>query len=51
MFLFEIAALGPKFAWTRLTVDIAGIIIIAWVLGRMISPKEKEMFYQNAEYI
>jgi hypothetical protein len=30
-FLFEIAALGPKFAWTRLAVDIPGIIIIAWV--------------------
>ena len=49
MFLFEKAALGPKFAWTRLAVDIPGIIIIAWVLGRMISPKEKEMLYQNAE--
>lgn len=49
MFLFETAALGPKFAWTRLAVDIPGIIIIAWTLNRMISVKEKEAIYQKAE--
>jgi uncharacterized membrane protein YraQ (UPF0718 family) len=49
MFLFEMAALGPRFAWTRLAVDIPGIIIIAWILNRMISSKEKEKIYQNAD--
>jgi uncharacterized membrane protein YraQ (UPF0718 family) len=48
MFLFEIAALGPKFAWTRLAVDIPGIIIIAWVLNRTISGKEKLEIFNNA---
>jgi uncharacterized membrane protein YraQ (UPF0718 family) len=48
MFLFEMAALGPKFAWTRLAVDIPGIIIIAWVLNRIVSSKEKEAIFQNA---
>ncbi|HBF36958.1 MAG TPA: permease [Firmicutes bacterium] len=49
MFLFEMAALGPRFAWTRLAVDIPGIIIIAWILNRMVSSKEKEKIYQNAD--
>ncbi|HBE77062.1 MAG TPA: permease, partial [Firmicutes bacterium] len=48
MFLFEMAALGPKFAWTRLAVDIPGIIIIAWVLNRIVSSKEKAAIIQNA---
>jgi hypothetical protein len=43
--------LGPKFAWTRLAVDLPGIIIIAWVLNRMVSVKEKEEIYQKAENI
>ncbi len=49
MLLFEMAALGPKFAWTRLAVDIPGIIIIAWILNRMISNKEKAAIYRNAD--
>jgi uncharacterized membrane protein YraQ (UPF0718 family) len=49
MFLFETAALGPKFAWTRLAVDIPGIIIIAWVLNKRISAKEKEELCKKAE--
>lgn len=49
MLLFEMAALGSKFAWTRLAVDIPGIIIIAWILNRMISNKEKAAIYRNAD--
>jgi uncharacterized membrane protein YraQ (UPF0718 family) len=33
MFLFEISALGARFAVTRLVVDIPGIIIIAYIFS------------------
>ena len=49
MFLFEMAALGTKFAVTRLLVDIPGIIIIALVLSKLISKKEVEDIYNNVE--
>jgi uncharacterized membrane protein YraQ (UPF0718 family) len=51
MFLFEMAALGPKFAFTRLLVDIPGIIIIAYILSKLISKKEIQTIYKNAEDI
>jgi len=49
MLLFEIASLGPQFALTRLLIDIPGIIIIAFILSRTVSNKEKEDIYMNAE--
>lgn len=49
MLLFEIAALGPKFALTRLAVDIPGIIIIAFILAKLIPKKEVERLYAAAE--
>ena len=49
MFLFEMAALGTKFAVTRLLIDIPGIILIAFILSRLISKKEIEKIYKNAE--
>ena len=51
MLLFEIAALGTKFAITRLLIDIPGIIIIAYILSKLISKDEKEKMYNNAENI
>ncbi len=42
MFLFEYSALGPRFAITRLLVDIPGIVLIAWVLKASLTPKERE---------
>ncbi len=51
MFLFEMAALGTKFAVTRLLIDIPGIIIIAFVLSKLVSKKEVEALYKNAENI
>jgi len=51
MILFEIAALGPKFAITRLLIDIPGIIIIAYILSKMISKDEIKKLYINAEKI
>lgn len=49
MFLFEMASLGTKFAVTRLLIDIPGIIIIAFILTKLISKKEVEEIYKNAE--
>jgi len=49
MFLFEISALGAKFAFTRLLIDIPGIIIIAYVISKLISKKEIHEIYKNAE--
>ena len=49
MFLFEMGALGTKFALTRLLIDIPGIIVIAMILSRLISKKDIEDIYRNAE--
>ncbi|MDD3570301.1 MAG: permease, partial [Lachnospiraceae bacterium] len=51
MFLFEMAALGNKFAVARLLIDIPGIIIIASILSKMVSSKEVEKLYEKAENI
>lgn len=49
MFLFEISALGPKFALTRLAVDIPGILLISWALERLIGPGERERIWKAME--
>lgn len=49
MLLFEVTALGTKFAITRLLVDIPGIIIIAVILAKMVSKDEVNKIYKNAE--
>ncbi|MPN16362.1 hypothetical protein SDC9_163701 [bioreactor metagenome] len=49
MILFEIAALGAKFALTRLLVDIPGILLIAFLLSALISKEEVSEIYLNAE--
>jgi len=48
MIMFEAAALGMKFALTRLIIDIPGIIIIALLLAKLITPPEVEKIYENA---
>ncbi len=47
MFLFEYNALGSLFAVTRLLVDIPGIIIIAILLSRLLSQRDKEKILEN----
>lgn len=42
MFLFELSALGTKFAVTRLIVDIPGIILIGLALERLIGKTEED---------
>lgn len=51
MFLFEMAALGTRFAIARLLIDIPGIIIIAFILSKMVSKKEVEELYEKAKAI
>jgi len=47
MFLFEVAALGSKFAVTRLLVDVPGIIIMAYILSSMLRTEEIEKLYEQ----
>lgn len=49
MFLFEMAALGRKFALSRLLIDICGIIIISKIMNKIISKDEVKKIYQEAE--
>lgn len=51
MFLFEMAALGAKFAFTRLLIDIPGIIIIAFILAKLLSRQEIDKIYETAANI
>lgn len=51
MFLFELSALGTKFAITRLFVDIPGIILISYILSSLISRAQVKKIYENAESI
>jgi len=49
MFLFEVESLGVRFAFTRLAVDIPGIIIIAWILSKLLSKTAVEEIYRRNE--
>jgi uncharacterized membrane protein YraQ (UPF0718 family) len=49
MLLFEIQALGLRFAITRLLIDIPGIILIALLLSKMLSKSEIKEIYENTE--
>lgn len=49
MLLFEISALGPRFALSRLAIDIVGIIIIAFAIKAWLPPREVERLYAEAE--
>jgi hypothetical protein len=47
MLLFEMQALGLRFAMTRLLIDIPGIILIALPLSKMLSKSEIKKIYKN----
>lgn len=51
MLLYEGAALGLDFALARLLIDIPGILLIAFLLGKLVRGKEREDLYRNAETI
>ena len=49
MFLFEMASLGSKFAFSRLVIDIFGIIIMSKMISGLIPKEEVDKIYINAE--
>jgi uncharacterized membrane protein YraQ (UPF0718 family) len=51
MFLFEISALGSRFAISRLLVDIVAILLIARIVDRSISKEDLKVIYQKVEQI
>jgi uncharacterized membrane protein YraQ (UPF0718 family) len=51
MLLFEISALGLRFALSRLAIDIVGIIVIAIAIKAAIPEKEVARLYDEAERI
>lgn len=48
MFLFEIASLGSKFAFTRLAINIPGILIIAYIVKALLKEEDIEEMYEAA---
>lgn len=46
MFLFEMASLGPKFALTRLSISIPGILLIAYIVNKILNDSDKEEIYK-----
>ena len=49
MLLFEISALGARFALLRLAIDIPGIIIIAYAIYALLPKKEIDGIYMRIE--
>jgi len=49
MLLFEMSALGLRFALSRLAIDIVGILIIAIAIKRALPQKEVDTLYAQAE--
>ncbi|MCX7026437.1 MAG: permease [Spirochaetes bacterium] len=49
MLLFEIGALGLRFALSRFAIDIVGIIVIAKLIIQFVPQKEVDRVYGNAE--
>ncbi|MEW8959857.1 MAG: permease [Moorella sp. (in: firmicutes)] len=47
MFLFEMSALGIKFALTRWLVNVPGILAIAYLIDRLIGAEDKAEFYRR----
>ncbi len=48
MLLFEMNALGRRFALSRLAIDIVGIVLIAFALKAVLPKSEVESLYANA---
>ena len=51
MILFEISALGLKFALTRLAISMCGIFLIAFITNHILTAEEKKAIYKNAQNI
>lgn len=48
MLLFEVSALGARFALSRLAIDIVGIVVIAMAIKVLVSTEERERLYTQA---
>ena len=48
LILFEASALGLKFMLIRLTMDLIGIVVIAYITEKALSPEDKNEIYQKA---
>lgn len=48
MFLFELTSLGSKFAFTRLAINIPGILIIAYAVRALLSEEDIKDMYEAA---
>ena len=46
MFLFEMSSLGIKFALTRWLINIPGIVLMAFIMERILSEKDKALIYR-----
>lgn len=51
MLLFEMKALGFRFALSRLFIDVAGILLIAWALKAAVPQKEVDRLYAAAALV
>ena len=49
MLMFELANLGARFTLTRLAVDMVGIILIAVLMERFMSEKDREEILAKAQ--
>lgn len=47
MLIFEFSTLGPKFALTRLIIDIPGVIILALLVTKVINPEDEKRIVEN----
>ncbi len=48
MLLFELTNMGPRFTLTRLAVDIVGVLLIALVMERFMTAKDREEIVAKA---
>jgi uncharacterized membrane protein YraQ (UPF0718 family) len=48
MFLFEMSALGAKFALTRLAASMVGIFVIAYLVNKSLNKEQVDEIYANA---
>lgn len=49
MLLIEVSSLGLKFTIIRMGVEIIGIVVIAYIIDKFISDKDKMSIYDRAE--
>lgn len=47
MFLFEMSALGARFAVTRWLVSVSGVILMTLIIDRLVTREEKAAIYQK----